>query len=232
MRDIKELKKIEKLREKEEHKDEDFFDTLELPDDFHDQNLEHNYFMELKLAIKKRSELKQIYDAIGFEQFETEKAIISLKKALVDTEEKLTKNPDSNFFNEQKAEIENYLAKINKILILENEQKENQSDIPGLDFVFLHYREFKNDLPLLKKHKYILVDNGNLVWQKSKKSLAEYFGYQTKKDKNTKWEAIERLFNTDDLKNSFSPNGSSYTRNKMSKDYEKWLSIKNTPKGV
>jgi hypothetical protein len=63
-----------------------------------------------------------------------------------------------------------------------------------------------------------------------KKSLAEYFNSikpQNSKQKMS-WELSEKIFEQTDLKNSFSSNGGSYEK-KLSKDFEEWVKIKNTP---
>jgi len=135
----------------------------------------------------------------------------------------------------QREQIENQ-EKI--IKLLEERKKTGKSEpmpdylIPGIQVVFLAYPEFYCDMELLIEHKYIRVENNKIEWLKSKKSLSEYFGYQTKKNKNVEWDIIQKLFNVKDLKNSFSKNGSSY-RNKYSEDYVDWLKIKgSTPQGV
>jgi hypothetical protein len=94
-----------------------------------------------------------------------------------------------------------------------------------LDLVFAWYPEFKSDFKLLEKNGYLEKDGGFLKWKKSKQSLAEYFGDQRSGD--NKWEIVENLFNTTGLKNAYSPNGNAFKT--RSKDYEKWLKIKNTP---
>ena len=124
-----------------------------------------------------------------------------------------------------------YVAKVDD---KEDDEPESASlsDIPGIDAVFLSYPEFANDFPLLLKHGYIQKENGRLIWDKTQKSCAEYFGNQPRNGANIEWRLVEKLFGRRDLKNSFSTNGSSYDRKKSSKDYEKWLEIKNTPTGV
>jgi len=186
--------------------------------------------------IPKESEFMDHFEAFGNGRLEPQKALIYFNKKRLEIEEDLTRNPDYGLLQKlqrQKAEIEDYLKKIYKILNPEGYPKsERVPDIPGIDILFFFYPEFIEDLPLLIENKFILVEDRKLVWDKSKKSLAEYFGNQTKDGKNNKWEFIEHLFGKKDLKNSFSTNGSSYDRKKPSKDYNEWLKIKSTPKGV
>jgi hypothetical protein len=107
-----------------------------------------------------------------------------------------------------------------------------EADIPyNRILVFMFYPQFEKQFNLIKNNGYFCEKDKYLKWQKSKKSLAEYFGYMPVKNNNHQWKFIEKLFNETDLKNSFSTNGSPYNK-KKSRDYEKLLEIlKNTPEG-
>jgi hypothetical protein len=94
-----------------------------------------------------------------------------------------------------------------------------------LNVVFSEYPEFEKDFDLLLSNEYIAESpDGGLGWQKSKKSLSEYFGYQT--TKNVRWKFIEQAFGVKGLKHQFSRNGDVYGK-KHSRDYRAWLEIKN-----
>jgi hypothetical protein len=101
--------------------------------------------------------------------------------------------------------------------------------------VFTFYSQFEKQFDILNDNGYICENGEYLKWEKSKQSLAEYFGYMPVKNNNHQWKFIEKLFNETGLKNSFSTNGSSYGGShskKKSRDYEKLLEIlKNTPEG-
>ena len=94
--------------------------------------------------------------------------------------------------------------------------------VPEINVIFLFYPEFKTDLLLLKDNGYIAINDNKITWLKSKKSLAEYFGFQNA-NKNTKWEAVEKVFNVTNLKHSFSSNGGTI---RTSKHYNEWIRIK------
>jgi hypothetical protein len=224
---------------KKDMNDSDFH--LELPENFHAENREHNDFMELYLAFKKRGKLKQVYDSFG-DQYDPEKTIIVYKKALIETEEELAKNPASIFMREQKAELENNLAKICKILGKENQPKEAEAvkadnneidiaqrilDLPETPAVTNKYPKFKKDIPLLLEHEYITLVKGKLKWIKAKQALAEYFGFMQIKDNNSDWVIIERLFDGIEkgkLKGVYWRVKNGETQ--KSKDYQKWEEIK------
>ena len=96
---------------------------------------------------------------------------------------------------------------------------------PALVIVFSIYPQFQQDYEILKSNGYFTETENGLQWEKSKQSLAEYFGYlprprETKKN-NVPWKEIERLFSLDKpLKNSFSNNGNPYGKS-QSDDYIK-----------
>jgi hypothetical protein len=54
---------------------------------------------------------------------------------------------------------------------------------PACIQVFAYYPQFQKDLITLLKYEYITETENGLKWLKSKQSLAEYFGNQTKKMK-------------------------------------------------
>ena len=122
--------------------------------------------------------------------------------------------------------------------INEQEYKTNINELCK-DELFRRFPEFKKDMPLLEKHNFLEINDTGLHWKKSKQSLAEYFkSIKPEKMKNVPWKILEGIFGEKDLKHSGSPNGNSNTEGsnkkrskKISKDFEKWLEIKNTPSG-
>ena len=62
-----------------------------------------------------------------------------------------------------------------------------------------------------------------LIRDKSKQSLAEYFGTQVKEG-YISWKPIEILFNKKNLSSAYSSNGSAYGKT-LSRDYEALLKI-------
>jgi hypothetical protein len=106
------------------------------------------------------------------------------------------------------------------------EGKPNDSIVPkqrpaALNVLFTTYPEFEKDFALLMSKGYMAeLEDGDVKWLKSKKSLAEYFGYQTAK--SVEWKFIEPAFGETGLKYLFSKNGNAYEK-KHSRDYEDWL---------
>jgi hypothetical protein len=98
---------------------------------------------------------------------------------------------------------------------------------PALIRVFADYPDFQEDYELLKTNGFFSETQNGLKWEKSKQSLAEYFGYLPlpHSTKNRPWKNIEILFNEQDLKNSFSSNGNAH-RKLLSKDYEELTELK------
>jgi len=96
-----------------------------------------------------------------------------------------------------------------------------------LNIVFNQYPQFEADFEKLLSCSYISATPQGLVWNKSKQSLAEYFGRQKHSGKCRKWQDIERLFNVKALTNSLSRNGSSFKR--YSKDYEELIKLLDAP---
>jgi hypothetical protein len=109
------------------------------------------------------------------------------------------------------------------------ERKPDDSIVPkqrpaALNVLFTTYPEFEKDFSLLISKGYMAeLGDGNVKWLKSKKSLAEYFGYQTAK--SVGWKFIEPVFAETGLKYLFSKNGNAY-RKKHSRHYGDWLKIK------
>jgi hypothetical protein len=134
------------------------------------------------------------------------------------------------FSEAEKKLIEKTLSLVNRIDSIEKISDKHISiyDI-RLNFAFISYPDFREDYDLLKNKEFIIETAKGPRWQKSTKSLAEYFGYQKQYAEN-KWVILEDLFDVKNLKNHFSTNGGAYNK-KLSKDYEEWLKIKNTPKG-
>ncbi|MDR1787795.1 MAG: hypothetical protein LBR16_05025 [Treponema sp.] len=78
--------------------------------------------------------------------------------------------------------------------------------------VFAAYPDFARDYEWLKTAGYITEMPEGLIWNKSKQSLAEYFGTQRKTGKNHRWKEIEQLFGMRGLKNSKSRNGTVFKK--------------------
>ena len=96
---------------------------------------------------------------------------------------------------------------------------------PALLLVWTYYPLFFEDFELLKEKGYLDEKENGLKWLKSKRCLAQYFGYQIQKCERTPWQVIEILFEVDDLQNSFKDS-------EQSKDYRKLKEIlvrKSTP---
>ena len=91
--------------------------------------------------------------------------------------------------------------------------------------VFIYYPQFADNYKKLED-VYFTKGTECLTWLKCKKSLSEYFGNQRKGD--NKWEPVEKLFDVNDLKNSFSTNGNAFKR-KDSKNYEELKIFLDTP---
>jgi hypothetical protein len=109
------------------------------------------------------------------------------------------------------------------------EGKPDGSTVPkqrpaALNVLFTAYPEFEKDFSLLINKRYMAeLGDGSVKWLKSKKSLAEYFGYQTAKIVD--WKFVEPAFGETGLKHLFSNNGNPYGK-KHSRDYGDWLKIK------
>ena len=96
--------------------------------------------------------------------------------------------------------------------------------------LFRRFPEFEKDIPLLKKHNFLEINDTGLHWKKSKQSLAEYFkSIKPATLDHVPWAAIGKIFGETDLKNSASSNGNEFK--KPSKDFEDLQKIKNTPAG-
>jgi len=178
----------------------------------------------------------KVYNAWKIGQLDNDRAIRFFRSALVDIEDCLVENPDSANLQEQKTDIEKYLTKIARALDLQNiavkseTKNENSSDIPGIQAVYNEYPEFKRDFLILLEHRYIIENNGELIWNKTKQALAEYIGHLPQKSKNIKWSIFENLFDITkgELKHFYSQvkNGNILS----SKDYKDWLKIKKEKK--
>jgi hypothetical protein len=203
-------------------------DVLELPADFCAQNQEHNDFMDMYLAFKKRGELKRVYEAIGVDHSEPEKAIVFFKKALIDTEEELAKNPDSSFMQEQKTEIERYLAKVYKILEME---KESLPEIksPKLDHIYNIYPIFKQHFPYLLKYDFIFIREDGSFGTSNNSFIFEYIDkYIKHKGKQTNWAVFETLLGIKNLRNAKGEHKETKTA-----DFMKWEKIiKDIPNSI
>ena|GEM_PF-7008348 len=88
--------------------------------------------------VLKEQEFMDVYEAFGYGRIEPQKALIFFNKKLLEIEEKLARNPDYGLAEQlqrQKAEIEDYLNKIRKILGPEYQQKETEpvktKDLPN-----------------------------------------------------------------------------------------------------
>ena len=126
-------------------------------------------------------------------------------------------------YEQCKAELESILQVQQEIKQNEPKGKTEHVFNPALMVVFSHFRQFQQDYETLKTD-YITEITKNaetvLKWEKSKVSLAQYFGIhlnQKSADKNKiPWKEIEILFGVKGLKNSYSGNDK-----KPSKDFVK-----------
>jgi len=85
--------------------------------------------------------------------------------------------------------------------------------------VFALYPRFEREFPWLLAHGFLRETAQGLAWNKSKQSLAEYFGNQDRPGAGRHhWRDIERLFNVKNLANSLSRNGDMFK--KTSRNYE------------
>lgn len=77
--------------------------------------------------------------------------------------------------------------------------------------VFNHYPDFKTHYDFLVENGYMMIENDkNLKWNKTKKSLAEYFNMIKPVNKNNKWKIIENLFDVKDLKSLLPHDSNAY----------------------
>ena len=74
---------------------------------------------------------------------------------------------------------------------------------PSENVVISLYPQFKQDYLVLVDKGYMQKDGDYLQWLKSKKSLAEYFGYCKSIDGKSHWKEIELLFCQNKLYQSF-----------------------------
>ena len=112
-----------------------------------------------------------------------------------------------------------------------NNDSTNKQIIPAFEYICSQYQQFRHDLELLKE-KQIITQNadGYLSWNKSKKSLAEYFAYlacgdtnhQIEKKERIGWKTIENVFRKTGLKNTLS---SAKQYDKRSRDFECILEV-------
>jgi 8-oxo-dGTP pyrophosphatase MutT (NUDIX family) len=87
--------------------------------------------------------------------------------------------------------------------------------------LFARYPGFARDYDWLRAEGYLTETPGGLTWNRSKQSLAEYFGRQEHPDRRHHWRDIERVFQVRRLKSSLSRNGDPFK--KMSLDYQELL---------
>ncbi len=133
-----------------------------------------------------------------------------------------------NKINEQCSITENAKRIINNIKIscdqvLLQEEEKQYSFSPAENAVMAKFPQFKNDYQTLINNGYMSRNNDYLIWNKSKQSLAEYFGYKINNNTNIPWKVIETLFNKNNLSSSFSRNGNAYKN--ISRDYEQLKNI-------
>jgi hypothetical protein len=92
---------------------------------------------------------------------------------------------------------------------------------PGGSFpllvLFSRYPGFARDYEWLRAEGYLTETPDGLVWNKSKQSLAEYFGNQESPDQNHHWREVEAVFHIRNMRSSLSRNGDSFK--KISSDY-------------
>jgi hypothetical protein len=137
----------------------------------------------------------------------------------------------TELYEQCKAEIENYEPEAPEAAAAGPSGQAEREGARGSLFenyspaciqVMAYYPEFGRDFYLLERIGYLERNGDKLKWNKTKKSLAEYFGNQKSP---AKWADIENLFDVKDLKHSYNKNGDAYDK-KKSKDYEEWEKIK------
>jgi hypothetical protein len=180
-------------------------------------------------AIKNKKKLLTIADIAKAYEKEKEKLDFVFNEFL-SKKEKPENIPNIDFIKSQ-HEVNDKISRLFDYMLTDKNAKTELS-IPGIDTIYFWYPEFRMDLPLLLKNKFMIQENGKVKNNKSTKFLAQYFGFQKKEEKNGKWDILNHYFDVDDLKNHFSTNGASLYRKKPCKDYVDWLQIKNTPQGV
>jgi hypothetical protein len=160
--------------------------------------------------IKKDSEFMEVYEAFGYGQFKPQKTLIFFNKKLLETEEDLARNPDSEYLQQRKIEIEDYLAKIHKILGTENEKVKPDTfydSIPKkiqlqIDYLFSVHPKFKQYFSAFKENDYIDISADFIQWKKGKVALTKFIKLFAGEEKKYHWSLYEKLFDRNDLRSA------------------------------
>jgi len=123
------------------------------------------------------------------------------------------------------GEVRQQTQRIDELSSLVRAGSAGRPDSPRqLTGVFALYPQFERDYERLVSGGCISETPQGLVWNRSKQSLAEYFGNQEPPGaKRHHWRDIERLFNLTGLTNSLSRNGDIFK--KPFRDYERLKGI-------
>lgn len=185
-----------------------------------DENKIADDFIDDDNVIKMDVEFMDVYKAFGYGQLELQKTIIFFKKALIETEDELTKNPESINMQQRKAEIENYLCRIHKIMNPEYQSKKAEPVIVGghttisdditsfqstsiklqVDYLFSVHPKFKIYFPIFKEADYIDIRTDCIWWKKSKAALTKFIKLFAGKREKYHWSKYEKLFNRKSLR--------------------------------
>ncbi len=182
---------------------------------FHNYGFHKGVLSKLQSYYKKAWESEKEREEKTYTLFmpETNELLSELKNKIISQKLK-TENAESI--------IKNIESLCNQMLLPKEEKHETFT--PAEIAVMAEYPAFKKDYQTLINNKYMSKNGDYLTWNKSKQSLAEYFGKQAKEDTNVSWKPIETLFNQKNLSSAFSQNGNAIKK-KLSKDYEALLKI-------
>lgn len=151
----------------------------------------------------------EVFEAFGNGELEPQKAQIYFNKELLEAEEELTRNPNSEKLQSQIAEIEDYLKKISKIIIKTDGQTtindEIYNSLPAsiqvqVNYLFLVHPKFKIYFPFFKEADYIEILEEHIYWKKSKRALTKFIKLFAGDEKNYNWKKYENLFNQTSLR--------------------------------
>jgi len=173
--------------------------------------------------IPKESEFMDVYEAFGNGRLEPQKTLIYFNKKLLEIEEDLARNPDYGqlqMLQRQKAEIEDYLKKINKILGIENLTKKTEpvktddqttindeiyNSLPAsiqlqVNYLFSVHPKFKMYFPYFKEAGYIEIFDENIQWKMSKRALTKFIKLFAGDKKKFNWAKYQILFDRSSLR--------------------------------
>ena len=190
----------------------------------------------------------KVYNAWKIGQLDNERVIRFFRSALVDIEDCLAENPDSENLQEQKTDIEKYLARIDKIVKPQDEVEKSESmqdqkiknvplpneyKNPMLDKIYNVYPLFKIHLPYLVTNDFFRTLPDDKIYEKficeNKSFLYDYIKdihkkrYGAKKV-NTFWSGFENLF---DLEKGCIKGTKGSRADVKSPEFKRWNVIEN-----